>query len=271
MLDLRSINANRFSRAKRLWTIANVLRFMAFTVGASAVFQGNPPLYVPPILFAITVAAELFQWRSEAIKTRSEALLRKLDLCRSFDMELSEADRRDIVSDLPAEVRKRFSASEIPDRYFTSPEPPGPRKAVENLVESAWYTKQQANMMVVVCIVLISFVTLIALATLIVASNEVATTTTRANISKVVIGWLLLIFSLGMFRYAWTYYKLAERSERSYTAGVHLLRGEISEADALKQWYEYQIGRASSPMLPDWLWRLKQDDLNHAWEHASSR
>src|ERR1041384_7146902 len=74
ILDLRSINANRFSRAKHLWTIANVLRLLAFGVGASVVFQGNPPLYVPPVLFAITVAAELFQWRSDAIKTRSEAL-----------------------------------------------------------------------------------------------------------------------------------------------------------------------------------------------------
>ncbi|HEX2076937.1 MAG TPA: hypothetical protein VHG08_04485 [Longimicrobium sp.] len=271
MLDLRAINQNRFSRAKRLWTIANVLRLMAFAVGAYAVFQGDPPLHLPPVLFAITVAAELFQWRSDVIKTRSEALLRKLDLSRSFGMEVSAADRRDIMSDLPGEVRKRFAGSEVPDEYFTSPEPPGPRKAVENLVESAWYTKQQASMMVVVCFVLISLVTLVALATLIVASNEVATVSTRTTISKVVIAWLLLIFSLGMFRHAWTYYKLAERSERSYTAGVHLLRGEITEADALKQWYEYQIGRASSPLLPDWLWRLKRDDLNDAWQRASGR
>src|SRR5688572_28613363 len=129
MHDLRSINENRFSRAKRLWTIANVIRLVAFAVGAFTVFRATPPLYLPQVLFATVVAAELFQWRSDAIKTRSEALLRKLDLWRSFNIDISPADRRDIVSDLPAKIRKQFGGAEIPDTYFTSPEPPGPRKA----------------------------------------------------------------------------------------------------------------------------------------------
>jgi len=74
-----------------------------------------------------------------------------------------------------------------------------------------------------------------------------------------------------MFRHAWNYHKLAERSERSYTIASHLMREEITEADAIKQWYEYQIGRASSPLLPEWLWKLRKTDLNDAWQHTSAR
>jgi hypothetical protein len=270
MLDLRSINQNRFAHAKRLWTIANLLRFTAFIAGAWAVFLATSPLYLPQILFMMVVAAELFQWRSDVIKGRCESLLRKLDLCRSFDMAISSADKRDIASYLPKPLRKRFSDSELPDTYFTSSGPPGPRKAIENLVESAWYTRQQANMMVGVCIVLTVVVVGVALAALIFASNGVQSVATRTMISKVVTSWLLLIFSLGMFKHGWAYYKLAERSDRTYHAGEHLLRGEVTEADAVKQWYEYQIGRASSPLLPDWLWKLKQDDLNDSWQRASA-
>jgi hypothetical protein len=271
MLDLRSINQNRFSHAKRLWTAANLLRLGWFLVGAGAVFLGTTPRYLPFVLFTMAVAAELFQWRSDVIKSRCESLLRKLDLCRSFDMEISEIDRRDIVLDLPREMRRRFSGSGVPDTYFTSPAPAGPRKAVENLVESAWYTKRQADMMTAFCIVLISTIFMIAIASLIVASNEVTNAITRININRAVIAWLLLIFSLGMFKHGWAYYKLAERSDRTYNLGEHLLKGDLTETDAIKQWYEYQIGRASSPLLPDWLWKLKQDDLNDAWRSASGR
>lgn len=270
MLDLRSINQNRFEHAKHLWTIANLLRLAAFVFGAWAVFLAKPTLYLPQILFVIAMAAELFQWRSDVIKGRCESLLRKLDLCRSFDMPISSADKRDIVAYLPKSLRKRFSDSELPDTYFTSSEPSGSRKAIENLVESAWYSKQQANMMAGVCIILTVIVIGIALGALIVTSNEVQSAATRANISKVVTSWLLLVFSLGMFKHGWAYYKFAERSGHTFTTGEHLLRGQIAEADAVKQWYEYQIGRASSPLLPQWLWKLRQDALNDAWEHVSA-
>lgn len=269
MLDLRAINQNRFEHAKRLWTIANLLRLLAFCVGAYAIAIAKSPRYMPQIIFVVVVAAELFQWRSDVVKSRCESLLRKLDLCRSFEMPISPADKRDIVSYLPQPLRKEFSA-ELPDSYFTSSESPSPRKAVENLVESSWYTRQQANMMVGVCSVIAVVVVVIALAALIVTSNEIESVASRANISKVVTAWLLLIFSLGMFKHGWAYYKLAERSERTHSAGEHLLRGEITEADAVKQWYEYQIGRTASPLLPQWLWKLRQDNLNDAWQRTSA-
>lgn len=270
MLDLRAINQDRFAHAKRLWTAANVCRIAAFVIGACAVFIAKPPLYLPQILLVVVVTAELFQWRSDVLKGRSESLLRKLDLCRSFDIPVSPADKRDIIAYLPKTLRKRFSDSELQDKYFTSSTPAGPRKAMENLVESAWYTREQARMMVVVCLVLTVLVVGIAIASLIVTSNEVQNAATRTNIAKVVTSWLLLIFSLGTFKHGWAYYKLVERSERTYTTGEHLLRGEVAEADAVKQWYEYQIGRASSPLLPEWLWKLKQDGLNDAWQRASA-
>jgi hypothetical protein len=269
MLDLRAINQNRFAHAKRLWAIANLFRFTAFVVGAWAVFLAKPPLYLPQILFMIVVAAELLQWRSDVVKSRCESLLRKLDVCRSFNMEISPADKRDIAAYLPKSVRQRFSDAESPDTYFTSVTPPSPQKAVEDLVESAWYSKQQASMMFGVCLVLSVIVVGVAFAALVVSSNDVQNLTTRTNISKVVTAWLLLIFSLGMFKHGWGYYKFAERSERTYRTGEHLLRGEVTEDDAVKQWYEYQIGRASSPLLPEWLWNLKQDDWNDAWRRAS--
>ncbi len=271
MLDLRAANQHRFSRAKQLWTCANGCRVAVFLIGAVAVFQPAPPRYLPQVLFLLAVAAELLHWRSDVIKGQCDSLLRKLDLCSSFDMEISEADRRDIVTDLPPKIRKRFSGSAVPDTYFTSSTPASPAKAVENLVESAWYTRRQASMMTRVCVVLICLMVTLAVVGLMGTSNEVGSAATRVNVSKVVTGWLLLIFSLGMVRHGLAYYQLAVRSERTYTTGLHLLKGDITAPDAIKQWYEYQIGRASSPLLPDLLWKMMQKNLNDGWARASAR
>jgi len=270
MLDLRSINQDRFSHAKRLWMFANLFRLFAFAAGAFAVSSAKPSPYMPQIVFVIVLVAELFQWRSDVVKGQSEALLRKLDLCRSFGVEVSEADKRDIALSVPKKNRARFSGSETPDTYFTGPGPAGPQKALENLAESAWYTKRQASFMAGLSSVLFLFFVGIALTILVITSIEVTDVNARIGISKVVTSWLLLIFSMGIIRHTWTYHQLAQGSERAYIATQHLLlRGDLSEAEAIKQWYEYQIGRASSPFLPDWRWKRKQDDLNDAWRRAS--
>ena len=101
MLDLRSANQNRFVHAKRLWTVANLLRVVAFMVGAWAVFLAKPPLYLPQILFGLVLAAELFQWRADVVKGHCESFLRKLDVCNSFGMAISPADNMEIVAYLP--------------------------------------------------------------------------------------------------------------------------------------------------------------------------
>ena len=98
MLDLRSINRHHFSRAKTLWTVSNVLKFCVFAVGVVAVFSPQRSGSIPYIVFVLAVASELVQWRSDIAKSRSEALLRKLDYCRSFGGEISEADKLDIAS-----------------------------------------------------------------------------------------------------------------------------------------------------------------------------
>ena len=270
MLDLRSINKHHFSRAKTLWTISNTLKFSVFAVGVVAVFSPQRSGSVPYIVFALAIASELVQWRSDVAKSQSDALLRKLDFCRSFGGEISEADKRDIVSYVPKPLREKFRREAAVDTYFESREPPGARKAAENLAESAWYSRELAGYMVTFSIIVIVLVVLAAVGALIFASNNVSSSTTLRGMSRVVTAWLLLIFSLGLFRNAWGYYKFRERSDRSYGMARHLLTSEVTTEDALGQWHEYQVGRASSPLIPDWLWNWKEDELNDAWSRAKA-
>ena len=270
MLDLRAINQRDFARAKIFWTIANALRGIIFIAGAWAVFIANPSVYLPLLLFGLVVVAELCQWHSDSWKGHADSLLRKLDLCRSFGREMTRGDLREIASRLPASLRKSTETARRPDEYFTTSAPQGTQAAVENLVESAWYTMKQARYMVGLFWFLGVVIVGTGLAALIVSSNEVHSLATRNDVSKVVTSWLLLIFSLGIFRNGWAYYKLFRRSEESYNVASRLTDTDVDDNKALAHWYEYQIVRASAPLLPSWLWHLKQRALNEAWRIASA-
>jgi hypothetical protein len=30
--------------------------------------------------------------------------------------------------------------------------------------------------------------------------------------------------------------------------------------------YDYHINRAAGPLIPTWLWNMRQDDLNQTWK-----
>ena len=218
----------------------------------------------------MAVASECLQWYSDTIKSRSESLLRSLDLCHSFDWEISSTDIREIVSFVPKKLRDKFNVTSSLESYFASKESPGPRRAIENLLESSWYTRKQAGVMTIICLAVCLFALLSSIVVLMIASQDLNNLSTREGINKVVTSWLLLLFSLGLFRYGWGYFKLRERCIKTEASSLHLLSsGSIVESDAIKQWYEYQIVRSSSPLLPQWLWSVYEASLNDAWKRET--
>lgn len=271
MIDLRSINQAQFIVAKRYWAAAVITKLVMFGLGAWAVFLATPPIYLPQIVLVLAVLSEVLQLRSDGIKSRAEALLRTLDICRSFGRQISEADKRDIVVNIPRAFRKRFTGKHVPDSYFASAQVEGPQKAIENLLESAWYTRWQAGTMAVVYILLIIGLLTLSIAALLVALREIGNPQLKDQVVRVVTAWLLLIVSLSMLKSAWSYFKMYQRCQKTEIVCDHLLRSNITEADALKQWYEYEMVRSSSPLLPQWLWRTMRPSLDDAWRRTSGK
>lgn len=271
MIDLRSINRSQFLIAKRYWAAAVGVKLAIFGLGIWTVFLATSPTYLPQVILALAILSEILQLRSDVIKGQAEALLRTLDLCQSFDRQFSEADKRDIVASIPRKLRKQYATAQMADLYFASHQVEVPRSAIENLLESAWYTRRQAATMAVLYFLLIVGLVVLSIVALIVAIREIGDPQIIDQIVRVVTAWLLLIVSLSMLRSAWSYFKVYQSSQKTEIACNYLLRGEITEADALKQWYEYQLARATSPLLPEWLWRMMEPSLVEAWQQASEK
>jgi hypothetical protein len=176
--------------------------------------------------------------------------------------------------------------------YFASTEPPGARRAVENLRESAWWSMHLSETMwwIFITLIVLVFVGCIFLLNLSVqdvsqASHHAITTAQNqgpqptatpaesvspavsASVVKVVTSAVLFIFSYGLFKFATGYFSFSAKSRQvADKAEVILNNGAIDEVQAIKLWQDYHLARDAAPMLPNWVWKIREKKLNKLWK-----
>ena len=262
-INLRAMNTAQFRTAKRLWSVALALKLGIFGLGIWAAVRSS--IYVPQLALLLAIASEGVQLASDTAKAKGEALLRLLDLCLSFGRPISRADKRDIVAAAPKALRERANVAELTDFYFDSSENPGPRRAIENLLESAWYTKHQMERMAWVYGVATSGILLIATGALLITAREVAAAATREEVVRMVTSLLLVLVSLSMLKNVWAHIRMYNRCARTEAACSHLLKALVTESDAQQQWAEYHVARAGAPLVPQWVWLSMRTQLAESW------
>jgi hypothetical protein len=136
---------------------------------------------------------------------------------------------------------------------------------LENLDESAWWSQHQAWKMFVISLtaILVVVVGVIVFLLVMAFAGDAASQVTTA---RLMVGVLSLLPSLGAFKLVVGYYKFHHAAARSREKAKQLARGKPKEPEAVKLVYEYQFARISAPLLPDWLYRWHQDELNKLWE-----
>ena len=150
--------------------------------------------------------------------------------------------------------------------YFASTSSAGPTKLLENLEESSWWSKHQAKRMAMYTGAVGIIILFIVLASLVITLQITALQSTSEVIAKAAILVILFIISGGYVRLAFDYELFARQADKAETL-AHQLRqsAQISEVEAIKLLHDYQINRATSPLLPSWLWNMVQKELNELW------
>ncbi|MBD0361468.1 MAG: hypothetical protein ICV55_01550, partial [Coleofasciculus sp. C3-bin4] len=143
----RAICQVYFTLAKRWARFAFICKLAGFLVGVLTVLLPLVPAYVPVLVFMLAMIADWLAWRSDTNKGTAEALLRKLDGRDSFGWLISRAELSDLLMRSPSKVDKLVVAKALSEEYFASEEPPGTLRALENLQESAWWSKHLSERM----------------------------------------------------------------------------------------------------------------------------
>ncbi len=251
-------------RAKRWWGATAVIKVFSVSLGAISVllFPGFKSAAV--IIFLLFIAAELAAWRSDSFKSSAQAVLRKLDFSDSFGWGISREEMSDLIVDCPSRLRKRIPP-QADDDYFASAEPIGARRSLDNLQESSWWSKHLSRRMGHITLGVTTALIVMSVVVLLISINSVQSFDTLTSIGRVVSSGLMLIVSLGLLRLCIGYYHFAKKAEQAERDAIRLLNSGADNLEAVKAWHEYQVSRASAPLIPSSLWRYMNNDLNEAW------
>lgn len=262
---LRGVLSVWFSRAKSWWAFSIGAQITASLSGAVSVITDKASPEVALIVGIVSVLGSAGLWRSETLRQRAESLLRHFELEDAFGWKvdpkiLADNLSRAILLAVKAAARAREQAS-----FFVSAQPVGPTRALDNLRESAWWTQQLARFMAQVTSVAAIALGTITLWSLLVAAS--VGSTDPLEVSNIVTAVIALLFAGNLLRLPVDYFYLsAVASEYDRKASELIHAGGLAEHDALRLLSDYQLERATAPLIPDWTWRVRRRHLNEIWK-----
>ncbi len=290
LYNLEKLRDSIFARCKILWGIGLITKLLIFVCGTIVVFQPASSHGLALLGLALAALSEWLLWLSDRRKSASLQLHRKLDFENSFGWEIKKSE----IINLMARYAKDEAdfASEPTGSYFASQEKPGTHRALQNLRESSWWSLHLAESMwwisisIIVLIIFGCFFLLnvslddVSQASVQVAANvqpatqatakvPVAIQAVNSSVVKAVTTAVLFVFSYGLFRFAIGYFAFKEKANQTREKADQLLeKPDVDQVEAIKLWQEYHLAREASPIIPTWIWWLRQKKLNALWKRT---
>ncbi|GAK51379.1 hypothetical protein U14_02623 [Candidatus Moduliflexus flocculans] len=262
--DLRQIDRELFELAK--WWDGAMLacKIVGILLGLLVILTGLLSKIIPVAAILLTLVAEFCSWNSGRFKGMAETLLTKLDWNDAFGRKFSRKEISDLLMDLPARFRRSFS-EEIQEQYFTARTLPGARRAVENLLESSWWSKHLSKKIGFRYQVATWVIVVASLAILIVTIQTVKDFDQLASVGRAITSFVMCIFSFGLLKLSYAYSSFSAKAAQIESRAEELLNAEPTQEEAITLMYDYQIVRLKAPLIPTWLYKHFQSDLNALW------
>ncbi|KPL80618.1 hypothetical protein [Herpetosiphon geysericola] len=268
--NIRFLERNLFGSAKLWHSISLATRIISFLFSIASILFSFLSKSSPFVTIALSITADIFLWRSDNYKSAAEALHRKLDFMDSFGWQISKLEVADILANLPDSVAKKAENNHDQEPFFASTLEPGPKKALDNLKESTWWSKHLSNTMLsLYSLVTFAFISL-SIIILIVSIVTINNFDILSTVGRIVTSAISLVFSLGLIKTTYGYYKFNNKSTQVESQIKSLEMHNLEIIDVIKLWHDYQLARASSPMIPTVIWLMKRKKLNSLWNEYQS-
>lgn len=257
-----------FAKAK-FWLAALILLQVAlYAFSVVSVFSPSIAILLsyPFIAFPLTLLVVGISARVSKCKGTAEFLKRHHEYLEGFGKKPAPS----LIADLRDEAGSSLDESKLKllreGITFLSEEPLGPRRVLENLAESAWFTKRLAN----TCSYILGTLFVVALcggiAMLLYSGLSPEQSLVRAAFTRSVAATFTFLLSVGVLRSWIAFASLSNRAGHIHDKAIRLL--EAASPDPLEAQgllAEYQVHRASAPLIPTWLWKVRRQKLNAIW------
>ncbi len=255
----------QFAEAKQWWFRANVSRILVVIITTASLLWKGQSEWIWMLAALLTAAYVVLQWRSDALHGKAEVVRRKLDFQNGLGWEISEQEKAEMFIEASRAARKSAHKPEK-SPYYDSQEPVSFRRAVENLRQSAWYTSHQAKEMSKWVFVVSTIIFVLAIISMVVVLQSPSIQQWGPTIGRTIVTVLVFLLAMGYIHFGFRYRSLSQQAEKAFSRASNLLELDaVSEIPTIQLLHEYQIACAAAPMIPEWLWNRRKDELNRMW------
>jgi len=243
-----------------------------FVSGICAIFIPKLTLSYPVFALPLGLVTALVAVRAGKYKSIAESIKREHEHFEGFGKLLSGPRIANLKMDFPDSLRPELDIFLREGITYASDKPPGAIRALENLSESSWYSQHLAGFCVRMLGWLFFGTLAVAIWLLVICAITLGGTSAGIAGAKCVAATLLFVISVGLYRHWSGYITFSQRAGQADAEARKMLANpdpNLCEAHQLLT--EYKVERASAPLVPTWVWKIRKTALNDAWAlHKSS-
>jgi hypothetical protein len=264
---IESLVNQAYDKAK--WWSGSVigLQTTLFVAGVIAIFFSKFTLSYPWIALPLALLGAWMSGRAAKFKGMAERAKRQHEYLAGFGVAPSRGMLADLRVSLARELPEETDRLLHQGITYSSGKPPGAARVLENLCESGWFTKHLADWCASALRALFLGTVVIAVTLLLLSATSLSGTPVGIVAAKFVAATLIFLISIGTLRSWLAYAALSQKAGGIDAEASRLLAaGKLDAFEAQRLLAEYQLARASAPLVPTWVWRFRRDTLNKHWE-----
>lgn len=243
------------------------LQSTLFLTGVAAIILPGFTLGYPWIALPLALVGAWMSGQAAKFKGMAERAKRQHEYLAGFGVAPSRGMLADLRVSLARELPEEADRLLRQGITYSSGKPPGAARVLENLCESGWFTKHLADWCACALRSLFLITVAIAISLLLLSATSLSGTPVGIVAAKFVAATLIFLISIGTLRSWLAYATLSQKAgDIDAEASRLLAAGKLDAFEAQRLLAEYQLSRASAPLVPTWVWRLRRDILNKHWE-----
>jgi hypothetical protein len=194
-----------YNKAKGWAGAVLALQVVLFLAGVVAVFAPKVTLSYPWIALPLALVVAWISSQASKFKGMAETAKRQHELLAGFGIAPSGGQLADLRVNLPKGLPEETDKFLRQGITYSSGKPPGPVRVLENLSESAWFTKHLAEWCCILLRAVFVISLVVAVSLLLISATTLAGTPVGLGAAKCVAATLLFLISIGTLR-SWMAY-----------------------------------------------------------------
>lgn len=255
-----------FDKAKSWAGAVLILQAALFLAGIIAIFAPHFTISYPWIALPLALLGAGLTSHAARLKGMAETVKRQHEYVAGFGRVPSGRQLADLRMNLPEGLPAELDRLLREGITYSSAKPPGPVRVLENLSESAWFSKHLAAYCTRSLAAVFVITMVIAVSLLLLCATTLTGTSVGIAAAKCVSATLLFLISVGTVRSCFGYHRFAQKAAEIDTEACSLAANQTPDpCETQRLLAEYQLARASAPLIPTWVWRFRRKRLNQNW------